>query len=412
MSILRVLFQTVGLALAQIRVNKFRAILTALGIILGVSSVTAVIAALTGMKESVLSEVESFGARKMWLWGEVPRDKRGIIAWEDVRINEEEADAIRAHAPSIDCLTLITNSSANVQFGMVERTAVPITAIEPAWHEIENRYVIMGRPLTLADGEFERQVCLINEKAIDDLKMDRDPVGDAIFVGGRRFQIVGVLETVSVSAMFGGGETQIEVYVPYQTMEKIEQFSFPYMMAQIVSPEKADEARAEIRFALRNLRGLGPDDQDTFGMQILQTEIDRFNAMTGAITAVAGGVVSISLLVGGIGIMNIMLVSVSERTREIGLRKAVGARPAVILMQFLTEAIVLCMAGGLIGILVGQIMTLGIQRIPNAGLDEAVIPPWAIGLAFAFSAFVGVVFGMFPAIKASRMDPIVALRKD
>ena len=412
MSILRVLLQTVGLALAQIRVNKFRAMLTALGIILGVSSVTAVIAALTGMKESVLSEVESFGAKKMWLWGEVPRAKRGVMEWEEVLITSDEADAIREHAPSIDCLTQITNTSSTVQFGQIVRTAVPVTGIEPAWHEIEDRYVVMGRPLTLPDGEFERQVCLINEKAIDELRLDRDPVGDSIVLAGRRFQIVGVLETKSVSAMFGGGETQIEIFVPFQTMQKIEEFSWPYIMAQITSPERAEEARAEIAFVLRKERGLTPDDEDTFEMQILQTEIDRFNSLTGAITAVAGGVVSISLLVGGIGIMNIMLVSVSERTREIGLRKAVGARPAVILMQFLTEAVVLCVAGGFIGVVVGQAMTMAIQRIPDAGLDEAVIPPWAIGLAFAFSAFVGVVFGMFPAIKASRLDPIVALRKD
>jgi putative ABC transport system permease protein len=110
--------------------------------------------------------------------------------------------------------------------------------------------------------------------------------------------------------------------------------------------------------------------------------------------------------------MNIMLVSASERTREIGLRKSVGAPPSIILLQFLTEAIVLCLAGGLIGVMLGQLMTLGIQRIPDAGLERAVIPAWAMGLAFAFSALVGVVFGMFPAIKASRLDPIVALRKD
>jgi putative ABC transport system permease protein len=122
--------------------------------------------------------------------------------------------------------------------------------------------------------------------------------------------------------------------------------------------------------------------------------------------------VSISLLVGGVGIMNIMLVSVSERTREIGLRKAVGARPSIVLLQFLVEAVVLCVVGGLIGLVFGQAMTLGLQSIPDANLEGAQIPPWAIALAFAFSAGVGVVFGMFPAIKAARLDPIEALRHE
>ena len=129
-------------------------------------------------------------------------------------------------------------------------------------------------------------------------------------------------------------------------------------------------------------------------------------------TAVAGGIVSVSLLVGGIGIMNIMLVSVSERTREIGLRKAVGARPAAILLQFLIESIVLCTLGGLLGVLGGQLMIAGIARIPDANLDQAAIPAWAVVLSLAFSSAVGVGFGLFPAIKASRLHPIDALRHE
>jgi putative ABC transport system permease protein len=127
---------------------------------------------------------------------------------------------------------------------------------------------------------------------------------------------------------------------------------------------------------------------------------------------VAGGIVAISLLVGGIGIMNIMLVSVSERTREIGLRKAVGARPSAILLQFLIEAVTLCLVGGLLGLLAGQMLVLAIKAIPGAQLDRAQIPAWAVGLAFGFSAAVGVFFGMFPAIKAARLDPIEALRHE
>jgi putative ABC transport system permease protein len=144
----------------------------------------------------------------------------------------------------------------------------------------------------------------------------------------------------------------------------------------------------------------------------MQQYIDQFNALAAGITAAAGGIVGISLLVGGIGIMNIMLVSVSERTREIGLRKAIGARPGVILTQFLVEAVVLCLAGAGVGLAAGQGMVLAMRAIPDAPLEGATIPPWAIALAAGFSAATGIIFGMFPALKAARLNPIDALRHE
>lgn len=411
MMLVRLLMQTVGLALAQIRTNKFRAALTALGIIIGVASVTSVIAALDGMKKGILSEVESFGARKLWVWGEVPRELRGKMDWKDVAMTDEEFDAIRANCPSITRLTALLNSSYTISYGEVKKDAVQITGIQPDWHEIESRHVIVGRQLTTDDDAERKQVCLINEKAIEELRLPTDPVGEHIMVKDRRFLIVGVLETKEVSAMFGGGETMSEVYVAYSVCRKLNPlFAFPYAMAQLSAPDKADDAKAEIRFVLRKARGLAPEKSDTFGMEILQQAIDQFNSLAAGITSIAGGVVSISLLVGGIGIMNIMLVSVSERTREIGLRKSVGAKPLTVLMQFLVEAITLCLMGGLIGLVAGQGLTLMLQQMKGANLEQAAIPGWAIFLSLGFSAGVGVIFGMLPAIKAARLDPIEALR--
>ncbi len=410
MILMRVVFQTLGLALAQIRANKVRSCLTALGIIIGVASVTSVVAALGGFKSNVLSEFETFGAKKMWVWGQVPRELRGKLSWDLVRIKPEEADAIASNAPSIERLTGLIDISGTVQHGQIVKTGVRVTGVQPAWHDIENRFALMGRQFNSVDEESRRLVCMINEKAIEEFQLDSDPVGDSLIVSGRRYLIIGVLETKSASQMFGQGETRSEVYIPLATAQKFNRFAFMYCMAQVKDPKLAEEAKAEVRFVLRKMRQLDPKASDTFGVEVLQKFIDQFNALATGITAVAGGVVAISLLVGGIGIMNIMLVSVSERTREIGLRKAVGAKPSIILTQFLVEAIVLCLVGGLIGLVVGQALVLAIKSAPNAGLSKAEIPPWAIFLSLGFSAVVGVIFGMIPAIKASRLDPIDALR--
>jgi len=185
-----------------------------------------------------------------------------------------------------------------------------------------------------------------------------------------------------------------------------------FVIAASKSPELSDEAQAELNFFMRKRRQIEPGEPDTFRVRAIDQFVREFNQVATTITLVATGIVGISLLVGGVGIMNIMLVSVSERTREIGLRKAVGARPSAVLLQFLVEAVVLCFMGGLIGVGFGQLITMGIAAIPAAQLKQAYIPGWAIALAFGFAAAVGLIFGMFPAIKAARLDPIEALRHE
>jgi putative ABC transport system permease protein len=185
-----------------------------------------------------------------------------------------------------------------------------------------------------------------------------------------------------------------------------------FVIAATRSAEMSDEAKAEINFFMRKRRHIEPGQLDNFRVEAVDQFVREFNKVATTITLVATGIVGISLLVGGVGIMNIMLVSVSERTREIGLRKAVGARPSAVLLQFLVEAVVLCFMGGLMGVSFGQLITLGIRSIPAAELNQAYIPGWAIALAFGFAAAVGVIFGMFPAVKAARLDPIEALRHE
>ncbi|USN98444.1 MAG: ABC transporter permease [Phycisphaeraceae bacterium] len=415
----RIFFQTVMLALGQVWANKVRSILTALGIIIGTGSVIAVVGGLVGMKNFVLGEFETIGARKMWVWGEVPDSKETTISWDDVRMTPYEANLILENAPSVDTLSPICGTSEEISYGQETKRGVRVRGIWPAWHEIEDRGVIYGRPMSKIDVEERRQVCLINEAAIEELNLNRDPTGDFLLVGNRRFLIIGVLETKEASVMFGGGEARSELYIPFETSKMMNPYTFTYFVIQLDEPtddrkmdDIAADARAEVRFILRTHRNLEGDDEDTFGIEVMANHIEQFMQVASVIGIIATAVVSISLLVGGIGIMNIMLVSVSERTREIGLRKAVGARPLVVLIQFLVEAVILCLVGGMIGLSVGFGLVMALKYVPNMQLDQATVPSWAVTLSLGFSAAVGVIFGMLPAIKAARLNPIDALRHE
>jgi putative ABC transport system permease protein len=410
--IVRFLWQTVFLALAQVWANKTRSMLTALGIIIGVWAVISVMSGLNGMRGFVLAEFEKFGARKMWVWGEVPDNKRAVMSWTDVKLSVYEANLLLDKAPSVETLTPVCNNSWPVTAELKRLPSVRVSGIWPEWHTIEDRQVLYGRPFSRIDDDERRQVCLINDQGIEELGLDIDPTGDYLLLAGRRFLIVGVVETKDAGG-FGGGQARTELFIPFSTHKMMNPYTWTNFMVQMVSPDVSEDAQAEIRFILRNHRDLQPEDEDTFGMFVLQDEIQQFNAVAGVIGAIAFGVVVISLVVGGIGIMNIMLVSVSERTREIGLRKAMGAKPPIVLCQFLVEAVVLCVVGGLIGLIFAVATVAVLSNLPQlSALESTEVSKFAVVLAIGFSALVGVVFGMGPAIKASRLNPIDALRHE
>jgi len=406
------MLQSAWLALGQIWSNKTRSSLTTIGIIIGVASVTAVIAALTGLKAKVLNEFETFGTNKIYISAQWPRSgPLRHASWRTIRFKPEMFDGLLDHCPSVEQYTCITWGRDTVRFG--ERTIddVRVNGINPSWHEIENRSIKLGRPFSLIDKTQSWQVCIINPEVRDKLRLDRDCIGQRILLGRRSFRIVGVVEKQVESSMFGGSSSKAEVFVPFETAWKIWQ-PWIWAIATSKNAEVSEEAQAELKFFLRRSRHIKPGEPDTFRLEVIEQYVQKIKQLSLVLTAVAGGIVGISLLVGGVGIMNIMLVSVSERTREIGLRKAVGARPSAIMLQFLVEAVMLCMFGGLIGVGFGQLLTFAVSKIPNAKLDMAYIPAWAIVVAFGFSAFVGIFFGMFPAVKAARLDPIEALRHE
>ena len=410
------LLKTIGMALSQIWANKTRSFLTALGIIVGVASVTAVIAALTGLKTKVLTEFESVGAARLYVFpnrpDNVPRSK---IPWEKCRLRVEEARAIGEQCPSLKGISPIVDVTLSVESDTSLIEGMTVSGIWPAWHDAIGRKVLRGRPFSQIDVDTARQVALVNEAAVEELKLDEGGnggIGTHVLLGGRRFMVIGVVETLQAK-MFGMNSSQAEIFVPFSVAEKLlEGWYFMQFVAIAKSPEVAEEAKAEIEYVMRRQRGLTKEDPDTFRVAAIDQFINQFKSLASGVTAIAGGIVGISLLVGGIGIMNIMLVSVSERTREIGLRKAVGATSAAILLQFLLEAVTLTVLGGLVGLVIGKIFAISLTFIPGANLEQADVPAWAIAVALVFSAGVGVLFGMFPAIKASRLDPIEALRHE
>ena len=410
--LVRLLLICLGTALSQVWANKTRSVLTTTGIVVGVASVTAVIAALTGLRANVLKEFEAIGTNKIFVIPHRPEEGRFRRAsWSVLRFKPNQFDAMLDHCPSVERFTRVCQANTQVTFADRTLDDVATLGIDAAWHQIEDRAMQIGRPFTFIDDDQARNVCLINPEARDKLRLDRDCTGQSIFIDGRRFLIVGVVEPQVQSAMFGGRDAGAEVIVPFRTAWELWR-PWIYVIAASRSPEVSEEAQAELRHFLRQARDLRPDDPDTFRFEVIEKYIDQFKTVATVVTTIAACIVGISLLVGGIGIMNIMLVSVSERTREIGLRKAVGARSSVILVQFLIEAMTLCALGGAIGVAGGQLLTWLMAVLPGAGLEQAYIPLWAVAMSFAFAAGVGVIFGMFPAIKAARLDPIEALRHE
>lgn len=415
MMVFRVLYQTVILALEQLKYNWIRAILTTLGIVIGVWAVIVTVAAAEGMRNYVLDQFESMGASRVWVFPRRPRQGGDRFSWRQIRMTNKEAMGMMGACPSLKRITPIKGFTQEIQFDDRKEPNVNVQGIWPVWHEIENRQVIQGRPFMGIDEEDRRQVCIINDKAIQELGLPKEPVGQPLIVGGRKFLIIGVVETKSVSPMFGGGESQTEVYIPFGTADSMrpEPSSGLYVTGQTHTPDQFEDVRAEVGFFMRKMRNLKPDDPDTFGVEAIEQHKEQFKSVSRYMTIGAAVIGGISLLVGGVGIMNIMLVSVSERTREIGLRKAMGAQPPIVLAQFLVEAVVLCLVGALIGLA----LAIGMVAMMKSGggdspLAKAAVPMWAIVVSMGFSAFTGLVFGMFPAIKAARLDPIVALRHE
>jgi putative ABC transport system permease protein len=416
---LRLFYQSVYLAMDQIWANKTRAILTTIGIVIGVSAVTAVIATLTGLKTEVLQKVEEFGTNTIVIMpGRPEAGAKRYASWWTIRFLPEHFDGMLEHCPSVERFSRLgAVQDQKVQFGESIVDNVKVMGIEPSYHDIVKRPMVLGRKLSVIDDMQASPVCLIDSKLHYKLRLDRDCIGQTIIIGYREFTVVGVIEWRASMDPGAANDNHYEIFIPFRTAFKIQREPFILAFAASKSTELVEDAQAEIRFFLRQTRHIKPNEPDTFEVSSVKRFMDMFKGIALILTLVASGIVGISLLVGGVGIMNIMLVSVSERTREIGLRKAVGAKKTAILTQFLIESVVLCFVGGLVGIGFGQLLTVALINVPKFlnkefSMPMIYIPLWAIILSFGFTTCIGIFFGMFPAIKAARLDPIEALRHE
>jgi putative ABC transport system permease protein len=403
-----VFFENIRMALRSIMAHKMRSTLTTLGIIIGVAAVIAVVSIVQGLNFWIAGQLQGVGATYIRVdFRQDPTDPD--LANRGMTLTYEDGIAITEQLPEITEFTPITFRSERVRRG--DRTTTPfVLGVGSAFQDVTNTWVGRGRFFTSFDEQSRARVCVIGEKVVEDLDLGSNPLGKDITLGSNVFTVVGVME--KLGSILGANRDSL-VVIPFTTAREIygENFikQFFRLDFKARSAEDVERAKEQMTEILRRRHGLREGMANDFQVTLQEELLSTTSTILGAITQVIGAVVGIALLVGGIGIMNIMLVSVTERTREIGVRKAVGARRSDILQQFLIEAVTLSALGGIIGILGGWgLGALGARLIP--GFPSAHVPVWAIVLGLGFSSAVGIFFGIYPAAKAAALDPIESLR--
>jgi len=405
-------FQSVRIAIRALRVNKLRSALTMLGIIIGVGAVIAMVSVGAGAQARIAEQIQSLGSNLIIvLSGSVTQSGVRLGTGSQLTISEDDAAAIGREVRAVQVSAPSVRGTAQVVAGGLNWATV-IQGVTPDYFEARDWAVVAGRPVGQEDVDGATKIALLGQTTAINLFGDSDPLDQIIRIKKVPFTVVGVLDRKGQNSW---GQDQDDVIViPISTAKKKalgRSQSNPRAVQAISVKVRADEDMAEaeqqIRDLLRQRHRLQPFQDDDFWLrnlsEVLQTQEESSRVMTYLLAAIA----SVSLLVGGIGIMNIMLVSVTERTREIGLRMAVGARGRDILAQFLIEAVTLSLIGGVAGITFGL---AGSRAISYFAEWRTLVAPEAIGVAFFFAAAIGIFFGFYPARKAARLDPIEALR--
>lgn len=392
------MIETVNSAFTSIFANRMRSFLTVLGIVIGVMSVILLIAMVTGLKTYITSQIEGLGSNLLFV---IPGRIGGARSPGGVQANRlvyQDALTLRKNLSSEAEISGAIQRNATLKYGNKLDKGAAVFGVEANYPKIISIKLTSGRFFKESEQESGRKVAVIGLSVKNNLFGEGSAVGKQLDVAGQKYVIIGVLD--SIGSVFGIDRDN-SIYVPFGAAQK--QFGIDRLNTIYISATNSDNVKAVQEKATNILKKRLSEDE--FTVQSQEQALSTIGQITGVLTLALGGVAAISLLVGGIGVMNIMLVSVTERTREIGLRKALGATPANIRNQFLIEALALSGLGGIIGIALG----FGISLIIGQFFTTTV-PLWSVALSFGFSMLVGVVFGVAPAIRAAKLDPITALR--
>jgi putative ABC transport system permease protein len=408
-----VTFMTLRIAVRALGRNKVRSALTMLGVIIGVGSVIAMVAIGSGATEAVKKQIATMGQSQLTIWPGASSSGAVSFGGGSMQtLTPDDAAAIARECPSVDQVAVVVRTRAQMIYGDSNWLPNTVQGCSPSYLTIRQWPVVEGENFTDNDVRTASQVCLVGQTVVDQLFSSESPVGKRVRIRNLAFRVIGVLDHKGFNTW---GQDQDDVLLmPWTTVKKKLQGSTFNNVDQILASASTPEALAslenEIRATLRATHRLdrrGTGAMEDFQVRNLTEMLAAQTATTQIMTNLLAGIAAVSLLVGGIGIMNIMLVSVTERTREIGLRMAVGATAGDVLAQFLVEAIVLSAIGGLLGIALGA---GGATLTANQMGWPVVLSGGAVALAVLFSGAVGVLFGFYPAWRASRLDPIEALR--
>ena len=399
-------------AMDTLRAHKMRSALTVFGVVLGVSVIMLVSALITGFDETIQENIKQYGADTAFIsrWDQGPHGQ-GRPLEERLRkpLTLDDANALKESCPAVKNVTVFLSwweQNHVVRTKAGEVSAIDFRGVQPNFGQVyANAATLSGRFISEGDDLHREKVVMLGENVAPVLFPEGSPVGKDVMIDGSVFLVVGVVE--KPKGGFGMGDEDRRVLIPYNTFHKIYPGAYENNIRIQAYPNMLDEAVDQATEVLRRRRNVPTNAKDSFVIRTAQQEVEQFHSIVGMVALAAVVLSSVGLLIGGVGVMNIMLVSVTERTREIGIRKAIGAKSKDITWQFLLEAMTLTGAGGIIAL----ILVNGLVLLIRLTLEwKGSVPVWAAVAGFVVSVSVGLFFGVWPAMKASKLDPVEALR--